>query len=194
MPRPADVNLADEILSLKFYLSMAFPDDEIRHERPDEDEPYTMIVEPPSNVLSHARGKYMSERTMPLVVQRWCDDYMTAAAYVEDIIRLFTKGIPPGERRRVPVWKWSLQPVDHDADPDTPPVLMYVEPDLDEDPPDRFLRVADVEGRVLPGQKVGVHVATVDVRVHGWRIDHTHTDQYIEHVLWNQPPPPDPGP
>ena len=162
MTRPADITIADEILSIKQYLSMAFPLDEIRHARPDETEPYTMLIEPPESVLSNARGKYMSERAMPLTIQRWCDTYLDAAAYVENLERLFRKGIAPGNRSRIPVWKW-----------DTPPDPLA-------DKPDRFLRVDDVEGRILPGEKVGTFVAIMDIRVLGWRIVHEFVDQYIE--------------
>lgn len=173
MTRPADINIADEILSLKFYLSLAFPSDEIRHYRPDEDEPYTMLIEPPEAILANARGKYMSERSMPMVVQRWCDDYLTAVAYVEGLLRLFRKGIAPGNRSRIPVWKW-------DSPTDAPNILTDV--------PDRFLKVSDLEGRVLPGEKVGTHVAIVDVRVNGWRIDHTFTDNMFPPVKFGEAP------
>lgn len=179
---PADIRVSDEIRSIKFYLSLAFPSDEIRHERPDEDDPYTMLVEPPSAVVSAARGKFMSERSIPLVVQRWCDDYMTATEYVENILRLFHVGRPPGDRSRVPVWRWDKVPVDHDDDPDTPPILRYVNPDIEEDEPDRYLRVSSLEGRVLPGEKVGTHVAIIDVTFEGWRRDFKLTEQMIEAV------------
>lgn len=167
MTRPANVTIADEILSLKLYLSRTFPTDEIRHFRPDEDEPYTMLIEPPEAVISNQRGKYLSERAMPLTIQRWCDSYMQAADYVERLEVLFRKGEAPGNRSRVPVWKW--------VDEQTPP-------DMDNDVPDRFLKVADVDGRILPGEKVGTHIAILDVRLLGWRIVHTYSDTLIQTV------------
>lgn len=234
MTRPADITLLDEMRSLQMWLSLEFPDDEIRRSRPDESETYDMIIEM-VDVVDNARGTYMTETTLPVVIQRWCDSYDIALGAAERIRRLFRKGkvieqqgtradgsavitgvvvtglqagmfvrgqgIPDdtkitsvgvgqftmsanatsdgtssvttgyqGNKSRVPVWKFGAS-----GSPDE-----YPDPALDT--PDRFLRVDDLEVRVLPADEPTKFVAVCDVRLNGWRIIFDHTDQLVEFV------------
>lgn len=168
MSRPADILLSDELRSLQLYLSLQFTSDEIRLSRPEEDQPYDMLIEPPAEIVATARGTYMTEHTMPLVVQRWCNCYNDALEMTERLVRAFRIGVTPGARSRVPVWKWPLSGT--------------VDPDVDI--PDRFLRVGrdGLEARILPAEKIGMFVAICDVVLMGWRITHPYTDQYVETV------------
>lgn len=172
MSRPADISLLDEARSIQLYLSLVFPDDEIRRSKPHEDEAYDMLLDFSSEQAFEARGTYMADSTLPITVQRWCEDHDEALETVETMQRLFRKGLEGywGERSRVPVWDWSE--------------FAGAAPDalLEGDEPDRFLRVEDLETRVLPADEPTKYVAVCDLRLRGWRITHTHTDQLINAI------------
>lgn len=167
--RPDDITETDELKSLAFYLSLQFPDDEIRRSRPHEDEPYDMLIDSSIGTIFEQRGAYLADSTKTLVIQRWCDDYDTALDYSEQLARLMMVGITPGERRRIPVWKWDF-------------TLPQVEPVVGTDEPDRFLRVASCQTRILPVDAPAQFVVACEVVLKGWRITHTFTDQLIEVV------------
>lgn len=171
MTRPADITAWDELRSLQGYLAQEFTSDEIRLERPQEDEPYDMLIEPPLEIMSEARGTYMADRTIPLTVQRWCTTYLDALDVMERIERVFHTGHGLGDKRRVPVWKYPLPGAPSPSMPDTAATA-----------PDRFLRVEDVSVRILPSEKLGEYIVICDLRLKGWRIIHQHTDQTIDVV------------
>jgi hypothetical protein len=168
---PADITLYDELRSLQGYLAAEFTSDEIRLERPSEDEPYDMLIEPPQETTDVARGTYMAEVTMPLTIQRWCSSYLDAADVMERLRRVFIIGHGVGSKMRIPVWKYPLP-----GSP-TPPI-----PDPLVDTPDRFLKVDDLSIKIMPAEQQGQHVVICDVRLSGWRITHEFTDQLIETV------------
>lgn len=167
--RPPVITQSDEIKSLQFYLSLAFPHDEIRRSRPQEDEPYDMLIDTSIGVTSEHRGPYLSETTMMIVVQRWCQSHDQAMQYSEAISQLMMKGIAPGHPRRVPIWQWNF-------------VRPKVQPDISTDDPSRYLRVVNCETRILQADPPTKYVAICEVEFKGWRITHEFTDQLIEEV------------
>lgn len=171
MSRPAEITLWDEIRSIQMYVRQEFTTDKIRIERPQEDVPYDILIEPPAEIMSDARGVYMTDETLPLTIQRWCTTYTIALTSLERLKILFNKGIGMGDKRRIPVW---VHPLPGAPSPDVP--------DPDVDTPDRWLRVEDLSARILPSQTIGEYIVVVDLRLKGWRITHEHTDQLVEVV------------
>ena len=176
MTSPADINLYDELRSIQAYLSTEFPSLEIRISRPKQDEDYDMLIEPPLEIIDDSRGTYMSDVTMPLTIQRWCDSYGEAVTAAEDLRRVFILGVGQGDKRRVPIWKFANydQPLSH---PDTP--------DITVDAPDRFLKVADLSTKIMQTEKVGEFVVIVDLKLQGWRISWTRAVDTIDTVNIN---------
>lgn len=167
--RPDDIAESDELKSLQFYLSLAFPDDEIRRSRPHEDEEYDMLIDASTGTAFDSRGSYLTETSSSITIQRWCDSHDEALDYAEAIARLIVVGQTPGFIRRVPVWKWNF-------------TLPQVQPEVGTDDPDRFLRVSSCETRVLQSDPPTKYVAICDVQLRGWRITHAFEDQLIEEV------------